>query len=263
MKVDVFDLNGKQAGKIELPKVFSEQVREDLIRRAVVSAQSKHRQPYGTDPYAGLRSSAHYHGYRRHRYAMMNREMARMPRIHGKTSPNLTWRPRLVPQAVKGRAAFPPLVEKVWTQKINDKERKKAIRSAIAATAIKEIVAKRGHKFSTQELPIVVDDGLQSLKKAKDVVEFFKKIGLDAELKRISKKKVRAGKGKTRGRKYKKKIGPLVVFVEDKGIVRAVKNLQGVHACKAGNLSAELLAPGAMPGRLAIFTESAIKKLGE
>ena len=262
MKVDVFDLNGKPTGKIELPKVFSEQVREDLIRRAVISAQSNRRQPYGTDPYAGMRSSAHYHGYRRHRYAMMNKEMARMPRIHGKTSPNLTWRPRLVPQAVKGREAFPPLVTKVWAQKINDKERKKAIRSAIAATAVKEIVAKRGHKFSA-EVPIVVDDGLQSLKKARDVIAFFKKIGLDAELKRISEKKVRAGRGKTRGRKYKKKTGPLVVFAEDKGIVRAAKNLQGVNVCKAGNLSAELLAPGTMPGRLTIFTESAIKKLGE
>jgi len=261
MKVDVFDLNGKAVEKIDLPKVFNEHVREDLIRRAVLATQSRHRQPYGTDPYAGLRSSAHYHGYRRHRYTMMNREMARMPRIHGKTSPQLTWRPRIVPQAVKGRAAHPPLVEKVWEQKINDKERKKAIRSAIAATAIKEIVAKRGHKFSLNELPIVVDDELQKMKKSKDVVGFFKKIGLEKELERISEKKVRAGKGKGRGRKYKKKIGPLIVIAEDNGIVKAVKNLQGVNVCRAWNLSAENLAPGTMPGRLTIFTKSALESL--
>jgi len=261
MKVNVFDLNGKTIGKIDLPAVFHEQVRIDLIRRAVLATQSKKRQPYGTDPYAGLRSSAHYHGYRRHRYTMMNREMARMPRLHGKTSPHLTWRARVVPQAVHGRQAHPPKVEKVWAQKINDKERRKAIRSAIAATASKEIVARRGHKFAAEELPIVVDDEMQSLRKAKDVVTFFKKVGLDKELDRISENKVRAGKGKMRGRKRKKKVGPLIVVVEDKGISKAVKNLQGVNVVRVQNLSAESLAPGAMPGRLTIFTKSAVEVL--
>lgn len=261
MKVDVFDLNGKAVEKIDLPAVFREQVREDLIRRAVLATQSKHRQAYGTDPYAGLRSSAHYHGMRHHRYTMMNKEMARMPRIHGKTSPMLTWRARLVPQSVKGRVAHPPVVEKVWEQKINDKERKKAIRSAIAATAVKQLVARRGHKFPFEELPIVVDDEFQSLKKSKDVVVFFKKIGLDKELERISEKKVRVGRGKNRGRKYKKKIGPLVVVAEDKGIFNAVKNIQGVSVCKVSNLGAEYLAPGTMAGRLTIFTKSALENL--
>lgn len=261
IKVDVFDLNGKSVGKIDLPKVFSEHVREDLIRRAVLATLSKRRQPYGTDPYAGLRSSAHYHGYRRHRYTMMNKEMARMPRIHGHTVPHLSFRARLVPQSVKGRVAHPPLVEKVWAHKINDKERRKAIRSAIAATAVKDLVAKRGHKFSFDELPIVVDDEMQSLKKSRDVVQFFKKIGLEKELERISERKVRAGRGKARGRKYKKKIGPLIVIGEDRGIVAAVKNLQGVHVTRAENLSAEELAPGTMPGRLTIFTKSALEAL--
>src|SRR3989304_2140509 len=198
MKVDVFDLNGKPTNKIDLPAVFNEQVREDLIRRAVLATQSMKRQPYGTDPYAGLRSSAEYIGYRRHRYAMMNKEMERMPRIHGKTVPHLTWRARLVPQAVKGREAHPPKAEKGWAQKIKDKERRKAIRSAIAATAMKEIVAKRGHRFSVEELPIVVDDAMQGVKKAKEVVEFFRKVGLEGELKRISERKERPGRGEMR-----------------------------------------------------------------
>ncbi|MEM7827221.1 MAG: 50S ribosomal protein L4, partial [Candidatus Aenigmatarchaeota archaeon] len=79
MKVDVLDLEGKPIGKIELPKVFEEPIREDLVLRAVLSSQSKRRQPYGPDPMAGKRTSAHYHGVRRTRYSMMNREMARLP----------------------------------------------------------------------------------------------------------------------------------------------------------------------------------------
>jgi large subunit ribosomal protein L4e len=260
MKVDVFDLQGQPKEKIDLPEVFREPVREDLIRRAVLATLSKRRQPYATDIMAGKRTSAHYHGYRRHRWTMMNREMARLPRVHGKVSPHLMWRPRFAPQVVGGRQAHPPKVEKIWEEKINEKERKKAIRSAIAATAVKELVKKRGHKFE-KELPIVVEDSLQAISKTKEFVEFLKKISLEKELERIKEKKIRAGKGKMRGRKYRIKKGPLVVITEDKGIGKAVKNIPGIDICRVENLSAEALAPGAQAGRLTIFTKSAIEKL--
>ena len=147
MKAPVIDLSGNQVGEITLPRVFSEKVREDLIRRAFLSIQSKKRQPYGTDILAGKRTAAHYHGRRRERYTMMGRGLARMPRLHGHTVPFLVFRARFVPQAVKGREAHPPKVEKVWEERINKKERRKAIRSAIAATIIKEWVEKRGHRI--------------------------------------------------------------------------------------------------------------------
>jgi len=262
MKVDIFDLQGQLKEKIELPKVFSEPLREDLIRRAVLATLSRRRQPYGVDVMAGKRTSAHYHGYRRHRWTMMSREMARLPRIHGKVSPHLMWRPRFAPQVKGGRLAHPPKIEKIWVEKINKKERQKAIRSAIAATAVKELVAKRGHKFE-KELPIVVEDRIQEISKTKELVEFLKKIGLEKELERIRERKVRAGKGKMRGRKYKRKIGPLIVIKEDKGIGKAVKNLPGTNVSRVENLSAEYLAPGAVAGRLTVWVKSAIEKLGE
>ena len=263
MRMKIFTLEGKQNGEIELPKVFSTPLREDLILRAWLATQSKKRQPYGSDPLAGLRTSAHYHGMRHHRYTMMNREMARLPRLHGKTVPFLYWEARIVPQAKGGREAHPPKVEKIWEQKINKKERKLAIASAIAATASKELVKARGHKVDELELPIIVEDKLESLKKTKEVVNFLKKIGLEKELERIKKKKVRAGKGKMRGRRYRKKVGILFVVKEDKGISKAIKNLPGCHVVRVRNLSVEALAPGGVPGRLTIFTKGAIKELGE
>lgn len=264
MKADVVDLQGNVVEKIELPKVFSEPVRQDLIQRAFLSAMSNSRQPYGVDPMAGKRTSAHYHGYRRHRYAMMNREIARLPRLHGKTVPFLYWAVRFVPSAVKGRQAHPPLVEKIWAQKINKKEKTKSIRSAIAATAVKELVEKHGHRISDVKVfPIVVDDALQNISKTKELVSFLEKIGLQKELERIYEKKIRAGRGKIRGRKYKRKVGPLFVVAEDKGIGKAVGNISGSEVCKAKQLSALLLAPGAQAGRLTIFTKSALQQLGE
>jgi len=263
MKVDVFNLEGKAIEKIELSKVFSEPIREDLILRAFLATMSRKRQPYGTDITAGKRTSAHYHALRRYRWTMMGRDMARMPRIHGKGGPrHLMWRARFVPQAKGGREAHPPKVEKVWVQKINKKERQKAVRSAIAATACKECVLGRGHKVKEmKELPLVIENKIQGLKKTKELVGFLKKIGLGKELERIKKKKIRVGKGKRRGRKYKRKIGPLIVITEDKGIGKAVRNLSGTNVCRVKNLSTEVLAPGAMPGRLTLFTRSSIEKL--
>jgi large subunit ribosomal protein L4e len=254
MKVGVFDLQGNQIGEIELPKVFEEPLREDLIKRAFLTIQANKRQPYGTDIMAGKRTSAHYHGYRRHRWTMMSREMARMPRLHGKIPLQQMFRARFVPQAVKGREAHPPKVEKIWEKKMNKKEKQKAVKSAIAATAMKEVVMKRGHKVENlKELPIVVEDKIQELKKSKELLEFLKKVGLEKELERIKKKKIK-------GKKYRKKVGPLIVVSEDKGISKAAKNL-GLDVCLVNNLNAEILAPGAMPGRLTIWSKSAIEKL--
>ncbi len=260
MQVYVLDLEGKPVEKIELPKVFEEPIRKDLVLRAVLASQSNRRQPYGPDTMAGKRTAAHYHGKRRTRYSMMNKETARLPRLHGKTVPFLMMRARFVPQAVGGRRAHPPLVEKVWKRKINKKERRKAIRSALAATAVKELVLQRGHQVQdVKELPIVVDNKLQELKKTKEVIQFLKKIGLGKELERISERKIRAGKGKARGRKYKEKVGPLFVVTSD-DINKAVRNISGCDACKVENLSAEDLAPGASVGRLTIFTKDALQK---
>ena len=263
MKTNIFDIQGNIKGEMELPKVFSITYRPDLIRRAVLAIQSHNRQPYGVDPLAGKRTSAHYHGVRHYRYAMMNKEMARMHRIHNQGPPGLNLTARIVPQARKGREAHPPIIERDFWQKINDKERILAIKSAIAATALKDIVTKRGHLTNNVSLPVVVDDSFQEIKKTKQLKQLLEKIGLKEELKRISKKKIRAGRGKMRGRKYKRKKGPLIVVAENKGIMDAAKNISGVDCCLAGKLNAELLAPGTDPGRLAIFTESAVKKLGE
>jgi large subunit ribosomal protein L4e len=119
---------------------------------------------------------------------MQMRDIARMPRMHGGPS-HMYFRARKVPQAVKGRRAHPPKVEKDWYQKINEKERKLALRSAIAATAKKDIVSKRGHMVDLVELPIILEDAVQSIKKTKDVESLLLSLKLDRELERIQNKK--------------------------------------------------------------------------
>lgn len=261
MKANVLNLTGKAVKKIDLPDVFNEDFRPDLIKRVVLSLQSQRRQPYGSDPEAGFRTAAHYHGKRRYRWGMMNRDMARLPRLHG-SSPHLAWKVRRVPQSVKGRRAHPPKAEKIWDQKINKKEKKLALKSAISATKQKEIVSERGHKIEKiKELPLIINDDIQSIKTTKDVEKVLVSLGLEDELKRTKEKKIRPGKGKMRGRKYKKKIGPLFVVKEDNGIIKASRNIQGVNARNIKKLSVEDLAPGTQPVRLVIWSQSAIEEL--
>jgi large subunit ribosomal protein L4e len=56
-------------------------------------------------------------------------------------------------------------------------------------------------------------------------------------------------------------VGPLIVIAEDKGIRKAARNLPGVTVRYVSKLNAEDLAPGTQPGRLTVWTKSAIEAL--
>lgn len=259
MKAKIFGIDGKMIREGQLPAVFATPYRPDVIKRAVLAEQSWYRQQYGTDVLAGKRSSAHYHGSRHYVFTMMNKEMARMPRIHGKSAHHMNLRARIVPQSVKGRRTHPPKSEKIWIRKVNTRELQLAIKSALAASLDKQLLEKRGHVFS--ESPVIIADDFESLKKTKDVMNTLRKIGLENEMERCSEKKVRAGKGKRRGRRYKRKKGPAVIVSKECSALKACSRIPGVDVCKADGLSAEVLAPGAQAGRLLVITESALKEL--
>jgi len=259
--VKVYDLNGNAKGEMKLPKVFAGAYRPDLIQRAVQALQAARRRAYGTNLLAGQRTSAHYHGVKDTRYSMKNREVARGPRIHGGPS-GLQWTLRTAPHTRKGRRSHPPKAEKKFVLKLNKKENRLAIAAAIAASIMKDLVSARGHKFAG-ELPLIAVNDVENLSKAKDVSKFLSALKLDAEIERATEKKVRAGKGKNRGRKYKQKKSVLFVVSKESALLKAARNLAGVDAVSVSQLNVELLAPGAQPGRLAIWSEDAICKIGE
>lgn len=260
MKIPVYNIKGETKGELNIVKAFSQTVRVDIIKKAVLAEQSKERQTYGTDPFAGQRTSAHYHGRRGIKHSMMNREMARMKRIHG--SGFMHMRARFVPQAVKGRKAHPPKVDKIWVLKINKKEKLKALFSAISASADKKMISARGHLIDkVKHIPLVLEDKFSELKKAKEVIELFEKLGLDAEMERVSEKKIRAGRGTTRGRKYIRKKGPIIIINEDKGILKAANNLLGFDVMTVKDLTVESIAPGTVPGRFSVWTKSALEEV--
>jgi large subunit ribosomal protein L4e len=244
MQATVHTLDGEADGEMELPAVFETPFRPDLIRRAVVAAQANRKQDYGADEYAGLRTPAESFG--------SGRGQAHVPREGGQA--------RRVPQTVGGRPAHPPKAEKDRSVDINDKERQKAVRSGIAATADDEVVAERGHAFDDDlDLPLVVSDDFEDLTKTQETVEMLKTLGVHADIERADERTVQAGQGKTRGRKYRRPTS--ILFVTSDEPSRAARNLAGADVTTAHELDAEDLAPGTHPGRLTVWTESAIEEV--
>jgi len=263
MLAKVLSLDGKVKGEIEIKNLFSEkEVREDLIKKVVIAMQSNRRKKYGRDPLAGKRTSAHYHGSRDlpPDQRMMNRELARMKRIHGDCPPHLFLTARFVPQAVKGRVAHPPKAERDWSKKVNKKEKLKAFLSALLATIKLDWVRKRGHLYDG-ELPLIVEERIEELKKTKEVFDVLKKLNLDKDIERAKKKKIRAGKGKRRGRKYRKKKSVLIVVSKKCNLQKAARNLPGVEVVLYDQLNVEYLAPGTHAGRLVVWSKRAILEL--
>lgn len=247
-KLNVYSLAGRVKKKLKIPELFYEEYRPDLIKRAVKAIQANRRQPYGASPWAGKRHVARWIG--------KGRGMSRVPRL-------ASGRGSFAPGTVGGRRAHPPKAAKSWHQKINKKERNKAMRAALASTTLKELVSKRGHKFKPQlTLPVILENKFEDLNSSKEVVKVFQKLGIQQDLERAREgTRVRAGRGKLRGRKYRVPKSALIIVSKLGEIEKGLRNLLGVDFATPKSLNVELLAPGSMPGRLTLFTESAFQEV--
>lgn len=250
MKVNVYTKEGNVSHTMDLPDVFNSQLRRDVIRRAHRAISLSLRQPWGSKPFAGMRQVGHNLG--------ANHGIARLPRVSGGN------RGVILASMVGGRSAHSPRTERNLYVKINKKERKMARDSAIAFTASLEDVKKRGHRISGNvTLPIIVDSSVTGIKKAKDAVSFLKSIGIYDDITRAKEgTRVRAGRGKSRGRLYKQPKSILIVR-ENGEDMSAFTDLPGVDMATPESMSLRKLAPGGIPGRLTMFTVSAMERIGK
>ena len=262
MKANILDINGKKVKEIELPKCFSQEVRKDIIAKVLEAKKSK--QPYSPSPVGGKQHSASGKiVHRRHVWKSgYGRGQSRVPRKQmSRRGSQFNWVAAEVPNARGGRRAHPPKVLSMMNiLKVNKKELKLALFSAISATANeKEIVSKyrRLKDKKVGSLPLIVESKIISLK-TKELISSLKKvIGKTLFELALQKKSVRSGKGKLRGRKYKKNAGLLLVTGEKEKLKTTAFDVQN-----AKNLSVVDLAKGGT-GRLTLYTEEAIKYLVE
>ncbi len=238
-------LEGGVTRDIELPAIFSEEYRPDLIKKAVMALQSTRRQPHGSYPFAGICSSAVGWG--------SGRGASHVPRLKNGS------RAAKVPQAKGGREAHPPVTAKVLIKEINTKEKQKAFRSAVAASIRADLISSRGHTFEGN-VPLIFEDKFETLGRTQDVISALTNLGVYSDVERAKdSRKVRAGRGKLRGRRYRQRKSLLIVTSGPE--FRAARNLAGVDVVTVDQLNVEHLAPGTQAGRLTVWTESAVTRL--
>ncbi len=261
----VFSNQGTKVKDVTLPNIFHTPFDAALIKRAVLAVQTTRVQAFGTKRGAGRSNTAEYIGVRGkptpHR--TINVGKARLPRLRNRRA-ILYGQVASVPQAVGGPRAHPPKVQAVTEERINIKERKKAIASAIGATINPKLVKARGHLFDANVFPVIVDTSVENISKTKEVLQALSALHVEKDVQKAKdSKRTRAGKNKNRGKRFKIKKSLLIVTDGTKPIYRAARNLPGVEVVQIQSLNAEHLAPGTLPGRLTIWTESALHALAK
>jgi len=256
VSVHNFDNPAEKSGTLPMPVALTSPLRPDLVRYIHTNVSKNRRQAIAVTAKAGYETAAESWG--------TGRAVARVPRVPGGGTHRAGQ--GAFGNMCRGGGMFNPTKTwRRWHRRVNVTQKRHAVASALAASSLPPLVMARGHRIGeVAELPLVVSSGAESLQKTKQAVELLKKLGCEEELQRvIDSKKVRKGKGKMRNRRYVMRRGPLVIFNEDNGIVKAMRNIPGVETAHVERLNLLTLAPGGQFGRFVIWTEGAFKKLSE
>lgn len=253
-QISIHNLEGKPSEQVALPAVFTAPIRPDIVRFVHTSMAKNARQPYAVSRRAGHQTSAISWG--------TGRAVARIPRVAGGGTQR-SGQGAFGNMCRGGRMFAPTKIWRQWHHKINVNQRRYATASAVAASAVPALVMARGHRIEgVNEIPLVISNELSGFTKTSQAVAFLKAIGAYEDVIRAKdSKKLRAGKGKMRNRRYVMRRGPLVVYDQSEGVDRAFRNLPGVELARVDSLNLLQLAPGGHLGRFIIWTQGAFAKL--
>jgi len=239
---------------VQLPAVFRAPVRPDIVRLVHTNIRKNSRQPYAVSKPAGHQTSAESWG--------TGRAVARIPRVRGGGT-HRSGQGAFGNMCRGGRMFAPTKTWRKWHRKVNVTQKRYAITSCIAATGVPALVMAKGHRIEgIPEVPLVVSDKVEEFKKTKEAVTLLRKAGAWADIDKVYKSKaLRAGRGKMRNRRRTQRLGPLIIYHKDNGVVKAFRNIPGVDSICVNKLNILRLAPGGHVGRFCIWTESAFKQL--
>jgi len=257
--VTIIGADGKATGATEvLPKVFGAPIRPDIVKHVHTGMAKNKRQPYSVSEKAGHQTSAESWG--------TGRAVARIPRVSGGGT-HRAGQAAFGNMCRSGRMFAPTKIWRKWHVKVNQGQKRFATASALAASAVAPLLMARGHQVATvPEVPLVVDSSAFSgAAKTAAAVALLKAVGAGPDVEKVKKsKKLRAGKGKMRGRRHRQRRGPLVVYsaeTDGKDLVQGFRNIPGVETSPVDALNLLQLAPGGHLGRFVIWTSAAIKEL--
>jgi len=239
-----------------MPDVFTAPIRPDIVGFVHTNMRKNARQAYSVKDMAGMQHSAHSWG--------TGRAVSRIPRVSGGGT-SRAGQAAFGNMCRKGRMFGPTKTWRKWHRKINTNQKRYAVASALAASALPSLVLARGHRVEgVAEVPCVVDNSHESIEKTKAAVKALEAIGAYADVEKAkNSKKMRRGKGKLRDRRHTQRRGPLIVYANDNGITQAFRNLPGVELANVDSLNLLQLAPGGHMGRFIIWTQAAFEQLND
>ena len=126
-------------------------IRPDVVHFVHTNVSKNKRQPYCVNKYAGKMPSAASWG--------TGRAVSRIPRVQGGGTQR-SGQAAFGNMCRGGRMFAPTRVWRKWNRKINLNQRRYAVASALAASAVPPLVMARGHKIDeVPEMPLVVGGG--------------------------------------------------------------------------------------------------------
>lgn len=253
--VNIQSLDGAVTStQVKLPSVLVAPIRADVVHFVHTNMRKNARQAYAVNVGAGHRHSAESWG--------TGRAVSRIPRVSG-SGTHRAGQAAFGNMCRKGRMFAPTKTWRKWHRKVNVNQRRYATVSALAASALPALVLARGHRISEiEEVPLVVSNEVEKMTKTSKAVALLKALGAFADVEKAkASRQIRTGRGKLRGRRHTIRRGPLVVYNEDNGIVRAFRNIPGVDLAQVDRLNLLQLAPGGHVGRFIIWTQGAFEKL--
>merc|ERR1712136_440195 len=239
-----------EGASIHLPAVFKAPIRPDIVGFVHDKMMKNSRQPYAVSSKAGHQTSAASWG--------TGRAVARIPRVRGGGT-HRSGQAAYGNMCRSGRMFAPTKTWRRWHHRLNTNQKRFAMCSAIAATGVPALVMSKGHKIEEiPEVPMVVEDKVESYQKTKEAVTLMRKLNAWKDVEKVYKsKRFRAGKGKMRNRRRIMRTGPCIIYSADNGI----RNIPGVSLLNVEKLNLLSLAPGGHVGRFCIWTEGALSKL--
>ena len=252
--VQVYNLEGSVTGETPMPAVFKAPIRSDIVHFVHTNMNKNSRVAYGRKHLAGREVAAESWG--------PGRAVARIPRVGG-SGTGRSGQGAFGNMCRGGHMYSPLRTTRKWHRKTPVNMKRYAVASALAASAVPAFVMSRGHAIEqVKEVPLVMTNCIESITKTKDAMALLEKVGAAADVMRCKEgKNVRAGKGTMRNRKYKTRVGPLVIYNADNGIHRAFRAISGVDVACVDRLNLLQLCPGGHLGRFCVWSQAAFEKL--
>ncbi|KAH0521093.1 60S ribosomal protein L4 [Microtus ochrogaster] len=177
--ISVYSEKGESSGKnVTLPAVFKAPIRPDIVNFVHTNLRKNNRQPYAVSELAGHQTSAESWG--------TGRAVARIPRVRGGGT-HRSGQGAFGNMCRGDRMFAPTKTWRRWHRRVNTTQKRYAICSALAASALPALVMSKGHRIEeVPELPLVVEDKVEGYKKTKEAVQLLKKLKAWNDIKKLN-----------------------------------------------------------------------------